>query len=93
VMVGDNQAWRLVVRNQFNPDETNTVYVFRPSPDRLFFVSAFPEAAVHSRDVQVILESLSFSPDQPVRIPAGSPSSPIIAMPQSCSQPRVINNQ
>jgi hypothetical protein len=93
VLVGDKQAWRLVVRSQFNPEETATVHVFRSAPDRLFFVSIYPEAAVHSRDAQVILESLSFSPDQPVRIPAGSPSSPIIPMPQSCSQPRVINSQ
>ncbi len=85
VRIGENEALLVEMRNLVNTSDPNSrLYVFRPAGDTLLMVSAAPDRALDSSDVQAMLASLSLSPDQPVNLPQVAPAPAIIPLPEGC---------
>jgi len=86
VRISENEALLVEMRNLVNTADANSrLYIFRPDSGTLLMVSAAPDRSLDSSDVQAILESLSLSPEQPVRLPQVAPSPAIIPLPESCA--------
>lgn len=85
VQVAGNQAWLVEMRNLVNTADANSrLYVYRPTSGSLLMVSAAPDRALDSSDVQAMLGSLSLSPDQALLLPTVAPSPAIIPLPAEC---------
>jgi len=85
VRIGENEALLLEMRNLVNTSDPNShLYVFRPADDTMLMVSAAPDRALDSSDVQAMLNSLSLSPEQSVILPLLAPSPAIIPVPEGC---------
>ncbi len=85
VRIGENDALLVEMRNLVNTSDPNSrLYIFRPADDTLLMVSAAPDRALDSSDVQAMLASLSLSPDQPVNLPRVAPAPAIIPLPAEC---------
>lgn len=85
VRIGENEAMLVEMQNLVNTADPNSrLYVFRLSADSLIMVSAAPDRALFSADVQALLNSLSLAPEKPVVLPAVAPSPAIIPLPAGC---------
>lgn len=85
VRIGEKEALLVEMRNLVNTADPNSrLYLFRPQDDLLLMVSAAPDRALDSSDVQAILGSLALTASQTVALPQLAPSPAIISMPEGC---------
>jgi hypothetical protein len=74
-----------------NLDETFTSAAFRLPHGTILLVSAFPNQAFYSRDVQAILSSLVYGKGEPIIKPAFAPFPPLMVSDQVSGLPTATN--
>ena len=77
VTLGANTAMQLTREDQGDPNLPDRGYFFRFSPDRLLYLSVNPRQALETADVQNVLTSLAFTPQDQIAIPSTPPSGPV----------------
>jgi hypothetical protein len=82
--IGANQAVSVITVDPNHPEETFESLVFRLAADKILVMSAYPQEAWDSGDVQSILRSLVLTEDETVVMPASGPEAPIIPLPERC---------
>ncbi len=84
IAVGSHQAVSAVTASSNDPSDRHTTIAFRLAPDKALLLSALPEEAWESGDVQGVLNSISLLPEENITTPAYSPGPPIIKVPEEC---------
>lgn len=77
VTVGSNSAMQVSLEDPGDANLPDSFYMFRISPDRLLYFSVMPRHALETPDVQNILSSLAFTPQDEITIPVAPPSGPV----------------
>ena len=83
-VLGRHPAVLTVTESRVNPSDQGLVVAYRLDANRILLAGILPMEAFDYSDVQGILASIAFSPEEEIAVPAFPPEAPLIEIPPAC---------